>query len=582
MKILDIKRVDDKKIEIHKKEKSTIKAKQTGKPKAKKMEVHTKDGIKNTVKTGIGAARQKVISHADGGEEINGALMASREVVSGTRKTVRNTKEIADIAKKIKRVDKGKRLARKKAVNQSKKMAKQISKKVVKTTTKESAKFAAKETTKVATKAAGTVAATAGTGPAGPLVGIAAGEVVGIKMDMADVKHTNRIRKLKYFRDKLQNQDMQTDSLAKLVKDLFKKKFSVVAQYVVKYIMIFLLLLLVLVAIVAVPVVAVIAVAYNSPLAIFFPPLENGDTVQSVSSAYMADFNREITDLSAQHKDHDKGQIVYVNYEGTGIPNNIYDIVCVYMVKHGYENIAVNMNDTNKQNLKRVFDDMCIYTTETTTKKVKKKKEKTLNVKVTMKTYTDMISEYSFGAEQAEMLNQLMGSDSREQLGFGTASNGGTSQTDAKSSLTDEEIKQITDKITDAKIKQVCIFALTKVGYPYSQPLRDSGNYYDCSSLVYYAWQSADISIKYGGSNTAAAEAEYCVKNGKKVSEKDMKPGDLIFYSFTNNGRYKNISHVGIYVGNGKMVEAVNEKQGVIYGNFYNKGLVMIGRPTKK
>ena len=192
-----------------------------------------------------------------------------------------------------------------------------------------------------------------------------------------------------------------------------------------------------------------------------------------------------------------------------------------------------------------------------------------------------MISEYSFGTEQTEMLNQLMGSDSRARLGLGTASNGGTSRTDAKSSLTDAEIKSITDKITDTKTKQVCTFALTKVGYPYSQRLRDSGNYYDCSSLAYYAWQSAGISIKYGGSNTAAAEAEYCAKNGKTVGEKDMKPGDLIFYSFTNNGRYKNISHVGIYVGNGKMVEAVDENHGVVYGNFYNKGLVMIGRPKK-
>ena len=302
---MDIKRVDDKKMEIHKKEKATIKTKQTGKPKAKKMAVHTKDGIKNVARTGIGTARRKVISHVDGGEEIDGALMASQGVVSGTRKTAKSAKEMADIAKRIKRVNKGKKLARKKAVKQSKKIAKQIPKKAVKTTTKESAKFAARETTKAATKAAGTVAGTVGTGPAGSLVGIIAGETVGIKMDAADVKHTNRIRKLKYFRDKLQSQDMQADSLAKLVKDLFTKKFSVVLKYVVKYMIIFLLLLLILVAIVAVPVMAVVAILYNSPLAIFLPRLENGDTVQSVTSAYMADFNREITSLATEHKDHE-------------------------------------------------------------------------------------------------------------------------------------------------------------------------------------------------------------------------------------------------------------------------------------
>ena len=69
---------------------------------------------------------------------------------------------------------------------------------------------------------------------------------------------------------------------------------------------------------------------------------------------------------------------------------------------------------------------------------------------------------------------------------------------------------------------------------------------------------------------------------GKVVSESEMKPGDLIFYSYTNNGRYKNISHMGIYVGDGKMVEAMNEDNGVVYGNYHNGSLVMIGRPVKK
>ena len=38
----------------------------------------------------------------------------------------------------------------------------------------------------------------------------------------------------------------------------------------------------------------------------------------------------------------------------------------------------------------------------------------------------------------------------------------------------------------------------------------------------------------------------------------ELQPGDLIFYSFTSNGRYKNFSHVVVYVGNGKVVEALN------------------------
>ena len=68
----------------------------------------------------------------------------------------------------------------------------------------------------------------------------------------------------------------------------------------------------------------------------------------------------------------------------------------------------------------------------------------------------------------------------------------------------------------------------------------------------------------------------------KTVSEKNLQPGDLIFYSYTINGRYKNISHVGIYVGNGKMVEAVDEAHGVCIGDYHNGNVVMICRPTKK
>ena len=53
MKILDIKRVDDKKMDIHKKKKPEVRTKNTGKPVDKRMAFHTRDGMKNTVRTGI-------------------------------------------------------------------------------------------------------------------------------------------------------------------------------------------------------------------------------------------------------------------------------------------------------------------------------------------------------------------------------------------------------------------------------------------------------------------------------------------------------------------------------------------------
>ena len=174
-------------------------------------------------------------------------------------------------------------------------------------------------------------------------------------------------------------------------------------------------------------------------------------------------------------------------------------------------------------------------------------------------------------------LNQLMSACITSNPSGGQT--GGSNLSGLKGSLTPQEITSIIDKITNPIQKTVASFVLSKVGYPYSQNLRNSGKVFDCSSLAYYAWKSAGIDIAFGGSTTAAAEAQGL--KDKSVKEKDIQPGDLIFYSYTINGRYKNISHVGIYVGNGKMVEAVDEAHGVCLGNYHNGGLVMICRLGK-
>lgn len=346
--------------------------------------------------------------------------------------------------------------------------------------------------------------------------------------------------------------------------------------------------LLLIIGIAAIIIALVVAVIYNSPFSIFFPPLENGDTVMTVTSQYVAEFNRDINTLVTGHKDCDIGKIVYVDYEGTlSAPSNYYDVMSVYMVKYGVGNTATVMDETGKANLKSVFDDMCTYTISTGEEKIKndegkKVKKKVLYVNVTFKTYYQMETEYSMSEDEINLLNSLMSQESMAALGIAGGNTGTQSGGNKKSSLSQSEIDAITEKIADGKARTAVTFALSKVGYPYSQPLRNSGTHFDCSSLAYYAWNSAGISIMTGGSNTAAAEAQWCSNNKCTVKEKNLKPGDLIFYSYSNNGRYKNISHVGIYVGDGKIVEAVDEATGVVIQDYHNGGLVMIGRPDKK
>jgi cell wall-associated NlpC family hydrolase len=64
---------------------------------------------------------------------------------------------------------------------------------------------------------------------------------------------------------------------------------------------------------------------------------------------------------------------------------------------------------------------------------------------------------------------------------------------------------------------------------------------WDCSGLTMRAYQSAGVSLPH----SSAAQS----RMGKKVSLKSLKPGDLLFYGHP-------VSHVGMYIGGGKMVHA--------------------------
>ena len=103
--------------------------------------------------------------------------------------------------------------------------------------------------------------------------------------------------------------------------------------------------------------------------------------------------------------------------------------------------------------------------------------------------------------------------------------------------------------------------ALNAVGSGYSQSRRDDPGWYDCSSLVYRSYAAAGITYLNG--MDAASEAECLVNKGMTVSYGELQPGDLIFYSYSANGKYRNISHVAIYLGNGEMVHAADESRGV-------------------
>lgn len=584
-KSMDIKKEETKEKVVHRQRDRTITKKgESGIKKAGRKS-------RSVLGAGTSISADKISEHVEGGEDIKSVVDLERDVAVGTASSIKKTKDAVSRIRKRPGINQkqlsnvtngkikkqGKQMAKRAAKKSSKKAVKKTTKKITKKTTKQATKTAARVGVKVGTTAAGSVA-----GPYGMAIGYAAGKVAGEVVDQKFYQAERRIRILKYLGDRLNAPDKQNDNVFKLVKDLIVHKVVFVARKVVALVLPIILPIVLIIVAAGALTGAVVAVAYNSPIAFLLPPLEGDETVRSVTASYMINFKSEVNKLANEHKDADQGEVVYQDYEGLGQPDNYMDIMIVYMVKYGYGNTAIEMNEENKKNLKAVFDDMCKYNTEIVTKtkgKGKKKKTtKTLKVKVTMKTYSEMADEYNFTDEQREMLANIM------TMVKATQSNplGGSVSTDSRSELSEKEIQKITDKISDPQAKNVCTFALSKVGYPYSQPKRDSGDYFDCSSLAYYSWKNGGVSMIYGDSNVAAAEAQYCAKNGIVVSESEMKPGDLIFYSFQHNDRYKNISHVAIYVGDGKIVEAGSESTGVIYRDYYNSGLVMIGRPVKK
>lgn len=121
----------------------------------------------------------------------------------------------------------------------------------------------------------------------------------------------------------------------------------------------------------------------------------------------------------------------------------------------------------------------------------------------------------------------------------------------------------------------VAALAMTKIGCAYSKEKRMCEGFYDCSSLVYRLYKECGVELP----SIAADQGEYCYKNAMLVNKKDLKPGDLVFYSYETNGRFRNISHVAIYVGDGKIVHAANPSRGVVMDNLPTSSVVFYARP---
>lgn len=109
-----------------------------------------------------------------------------------------------------------------------------------------------------------------------------------------------------------------------------------------------------------------------------------------------------------------------------------------------------------------------------------------------------------------------------------------------------EEIYKKTGQYPDISVSgdsvgvQALKFALTRIGDPYVWGAAGPSAF-DCSGLVMWAYAQVGISLMHFTGDQW--------NEGVHVSRDQLKPGDLVFF-------YADLGHVGLYIGNGLMVDA--------------------------
>lgn len=101
--------------------------------------------------------------------------------------------------------------------------------------------------------------------------------------------------------------------------------------------------------------------------------------------------------------------------------------------------------------------------------------------------------------------------------------------------------------------KEVCSYAKTLLGVPYVWG-GESSKGLDCSGLVRYVYMNTlGINLVHYADTQASA--------GKTVKISKLRPGDLCCYDWEEDGH---VDHIGIYIGDGKVIEAGSESGKVV------------------
>ncbi len=362
------------------------------------------------------------------------------------------------------------------------------------------------------------------------------------------------------------------------------------------------------VAVLVIAMIGVFAVLLNSAFGLFWSnETEDGRPMSDIVRSINADYEQEIENLVQSYEQDSRYDEVQVVYKGdndgdSASVNNWNDVLAVYSVLTTTDETnprdVITPSAEDEAGIRAVFRVMNQYYYRTRVeeevdeeavvpKPTSDKNGNIPEVEPVIKTvlyltitqdamaYKEAARYYGFTDYQMEILEEMM---SPRYFTFFAALIG----VDLTNGVDLTEI--MTHLPSNSKGAEVVKAALSKLGAPYVWGAKGE-NKFDCSGLAYWSIKQVDPALGDRMYTNAAGQAKYCYDRGRTVARSELQPGDLVFWvNLKCEGchRWKEIHHVGIYIGDGKVCEASSGHGRVIVRDLWeskNYPIYMFGRP---
>ena len=362
------------------------------------------------------------------------------------------------------------------------------------------------------------------------------------------------------------------------------------------------------VAVLVIAMIAVFAVILNSAFGLFWSnEATEGRPMSDMVRSINYDYEQEIENIVQGYEQDARYDEVQVTYKGdndgdSASVNNWNDVLAVYSVLTTTDEDdprdVITPSREDEAGIRAVFRVMNRYNYTTRVeeevdedavvpKPTPDKDGKIPEMEPPMKTvlyltitqyamtYKEAAQHYGFTDYQNEILEEMM---SPRYFTYFAALIG----VDLTNGVDLTEI--VTHLPANSKGAEVVKAALSKLGAPYVWGAKGA-NKFDCSGLAYWAIKQVDPVLGDKMYTNAAGQARYCYGLGRTVARSELQSGDLVFWvNLKCEGchRWKEIHHVGIYIGDGKVCEASSGHGRVIVRDLWeskNYPIYMFGRP---